>query len=416
MWSYPRLRFALTLFCLGTIMLHLAVFWPARHNALAGWPDFSIFYTAGLMLRRGQGQALYSDDLQRQTQKGFIPGVLARRGPLPYNHPPFEALLYVPLTHLSYRGAYLVSLVLNLLLVAWCICLVRPWLPALRSMFPRLLFLAPLAFFPVVYALMQGQDSVLLLTVYCLVYVAFRRMRDIGGGACLGLGLFKFHLVLPFAFILLLRRRWRPLSGFFLSALVELALSWKIVGWKELAHYPLYVWQVNRSQPAGVIIPDNMPNLRGLFDGWSGPSLFLQVALFASSSCLLLWASRQWEPGELRDVKGWNSGFSLALIATFLVGYHSYSHDMAILLLPALITLDGLLQQQHSRRQSTFLSLMLGLIFLSPLYLVLTLYLSHQNLFALVLLGFAACLVASSATAALSASDRDPESASVQVG
>src|SRR2546423_6016782 len=100
MWSYPRLRFALTLFCLGTIMLHLAVFWPARHNALAGWPDFSIFYTAGLMLRRGQGQALYSDDLQRQTQKGFIPEVLARRGPLPYNHPPFEALLYVPLTHL----------------------------------------------------------------------------------------------------------------------------------------------------------------------------------------------------------------------------------------------------------------------------------------------------------------------------
>jgi len=375
-------------------MLQWAVFWGARARAFSGWPDFSIFYAAGLTIRRGEGAVLYSDTVQRQLQQSFIPQTLAVRSPLPYNHPPFEALLYLPLTHASYAHAYLIWFLINIILLGACIYLVRPWLFTLATTFPRLLFVIPLAFFPVADSLLQGQDSIVLLTLYCLAYVVFLRRKETWAGVFLGLGLFKFHLVLPFAFLLLIKRRWRALTGIVISASMEAVISWAMVGGKELMYYPSYVWQINRKQLPGIIVPDTMPNLRGLIMGWGMSSVALQLVLIAASFLLLMWAAKSWAPGDLDKPEAWNAGFSVALVVTFLVGYHSYTHDMTILLLPVLITFDRLLKPEPPRRD-VLLLILLAVLF-SPLCLYMTLYVSHQTVFALVLLLFA-WAVASSA-------------------
>jgi hypothetical protein len=384
------------------IALHLTVFWMVREQAAAGLPDFSIFYTAGLILRRGQAHQLYDDAVQLQTQHEFRRTARGRVDLLPYNHPPFEAAPYVGLTRFPYLRAYELWFVANLLFLAAFVYLARLWVPELRSRFPALLFLAPLAFFPVAYALMQGQDSILLMLLYCLAYTALRRGQDARAGVYLGLGLFKFHLVLPFVLILLLRRRWRALSGVLLSAALDFGASLALVGWKELLYYPRYALKVNREQPAGVIVPENMPNLRGLFTGWTWSSAiepWLNVALVLVSLALVVWAAQRWRAGELIPVEDWNTGFSIAVMVTFLVGYHGYNQDMSILLLPGLITLDRLLASASSPGQSKWVTLFLGLMFFSPLTLVLTLRISHQNVLALVLMGLVASLALFSAAA-----------------
>ena len=91
MKDLPRLRFALYAFCMGMIVVHGLLFWIVRQQLLSGSSDFRIFYTAGLMLRRGEGHALYSERLQSQTQREFAPAAANQLGVLPYNHPPFEA-------------------------------------------------------------------------------------------------------------------------------------------------------------------------------------------------------------------------------------------------------------------------------------------------------------------------------------
>ena len=404
MSSRPKLRFVLTLFCLGMIALHAAIFWLARSRVLAGSPDFSIFYTAGLMVRRGQGPELYSDEAQAATWREFVPSAAVREHPLPFNHPPFEVFPFLVLTDLTYLRAYSLWFLVNLLLVGAAAHLMRPWLPVIGSEFRWLPIMGALAFFPVAYAMLQGQDSILLLLLYCLAYGALRREQDVRAGVYLGLGLFKFHLVLPFAFVLLVRRRWRALGGILLGTAVDLAVSLVMVGWKQLLYYPRYILQINHQQAAGVIVPENMPNLRGLFTGWNGlkpPSMWLELALATTSLALLVWASRHWRPEDLRDVEAWNNGFSIAMLATFLVGYHSYNHDMSILLLPTFITLDRVLGQERiwSGTRNRLVEVLLGLMFFSPLYLILTLYYSHENLFALVLLALAWCLSAAPATA-----------------
>jgi len=415
MFRRSRLRFALTSFCLGMILLNLAVFWLSFDQAVSGLPDFRIFYTAGLMLRRGQGHVLYSDDLQLKTQREFTTLPSGVTSLLPYNHPPFEAILYVPLTYLPYVQAYFLWILLNGLLLMTCIYVIRPWIPALTSEFPRLLFLVPLAFFPVAFALMEGQDSILLLAMYCAAYVAFRRKLELPAGIFLGLGLFKFHLVLPFAFVLLLHRRWRAIAGMAISGCCELALSWALVGWKELIAYPRYAWHVNRDQTARVIVPENMANLRGLFTGWANLIAlrpWLELLLLAASLCLLVWASRRWWPGESPDSDAWKTGFSITVIVTFLVGYHGYNQDLSIVLLPILITLDSMLRKD-AVVAGTALRVVLVLMFFTPIYLVLTLHYQHQNLFSLVLLAFAGCLAA---YAARNASGGSTQPATVSSG
>lgn len=396
MFHRRRLRFTLSAFCLGMVLLHLTIFWLARGEVANGLPDLRIFYTAGLMLRRGQAHSLYDNSVQLKTQAEFVTLRPGLDGPMPYNHPPFEAILYLPLTYLPFLHAYALWFLINGLLLALSLRVIRPWIPAIAARFPELLFVAPLAFFPVFYAFMQGQDSILLLALYCLAYAAFRRERDLQAGIWLGLGLFKFHLVLPFVFILLLCRRWRAIAGIVASGCCELAISWALVGWRELLYYPRFAWHVNRLQQMGVIVPTNMPNLRGLLTGWTtsvAARSRMELVLFAVSVGLLLWAARQWSPWNLTQPEHWNTGFSVAVVTTYLVGYHGYNTDLSMVLLPIVVTFNRLLQSDSSRINNA-LRIIVAIFFFSPAYLLLTLVLDKQRLFALVLLAFIFCLAA----------------------
>jgi hypothetical protein len=76
-----------------------------------------------------------------------------------------------------------------------------------------------------------------------------------------------------------------------------------------------------------------------------------------------------------------------------LVGYHGYTQDMSILLLPLLLLFDQLLSGRVAERGwGHDLEICLLLMFFSPIYMVLALHYQHLNLFALVLLALARSL------------------------
>lgn len=231
----------LALYFCAMIVLHGDVLWHARRSIPQGLPDFSIFYTAGRILRDRQGSRLYDDALQESVQRSFSPLAVQRRGViLPYNHPPFEALLFVPLAHLPYVTAYLTWFLVNAGLLCSIPFLLRRRLTTLGNAPLYLWLLASLAFFPIFIALIQGQDSILLLFLYCLTYASVGRRSEFSVGGWLALGLYKYHLVAPF--VLPLWRRKRLIAAF-LSVAVSLGLiSLAITGWQGLLGYPRYVW------------------------------------------------------------------------------------------------------------------------------------------------------------------------------
>ena len=223
------IRPILRAFLAATIVLHAWMFFSLRRQIVTGYPDFTIFYTAGKCVNEGRGRQLYDLETQFAFQRSFAPEVKHRENALPFNHPPFEALLFVPLAGLPYVTAYLVWAVFNIALILGFWTLLRPRLPSLHNFLPALPLLAMFAFFPVIMALLQGQDSILLLFLYGLAFSSLAAGRAFVAGLCLGLALFKFQLVLPFVVVLLVRRQWKAVAGFSLTAFVLLLVSAAVV-------------------------------------------------------------------------------------------------------------------------------------------------------------------------------------------
>src|SRR6476646_570398 len=129
-------------FLTAMIVLHAWMFFRLRREIATGYPDFTIFYTAGKCLVQGRGRQLYDPETQFAIQREFASEVKQRENALPFNHPPFEALLFAPLARLPYVAAYLVWAVVNIALVLGFWNLLRPRLPSLHGLLPALPLLA----------------------------------------------------------------------------------------------------------------------------------------------------------------------------------------------------------------------------------------------------------------------------------
>ncbi|HLK33659.1 MAG TPA: glycosyltransferase family 87 protein, partial [Terriglobales bacterium] len=284
-----RLRILIVLGLAGMLAMQGWLFFSLRHQIEQGYPDFTIFYTAGKCLRQGKGRLLYDTSTQMELQRSFASGVQHRAGPLPYNHPPFEALLFAPLAAFPYPAAYYTWLGVNVLLLAAYYLLIRSFLPALHRFSPAMPVLATIAFFPVYATLLQGQDSILLLLLCTLAYLALRKGREFGAGVFLGLGLFRPQLALPLFAVLVLRKRWRAIAGFAATGGALLLVSAATVGWKSLFAYPQYVLRLNANLAASGIYPRDMPNLRGmLFSLMGSDSNLAQWLTILASAALVV--------------------------------------------------------------------------------------------------------------------------------
>jgi hypothetical protein len=229
--------------------------------------------------------------------------------------------------------------------------------------------------------LLQGQDSILLLLLVTLTFVALKRGADFRAGCWLGLGLFRFHMVLPLVFILLLHKKHKTLLGFVLVALALGIISVAIVGWEGALHYPGYVWHLESIMGRGSIVAADMPNLRGLVSTvLTAPSskLIADIGIALLSAALLFFASSNWRLASTETV--FDLGFSLALVVTVLVSYHALDYDLS-LLFPAVLLLINHLQNAEPPHDWLRVSLFgpIFILFLSPLHIVV-LFLRYGHL------------------------------------
>lgn len=375
----------------ATILLHGNVLWRARRSIPEGLPDFSGDYTAGRILLEGHGSRLYDDVLQESIQRSFSPRAVQKRGTiLPYIHLPFEALLYAPLAHFSYLTAYAIWMGVNLVLLSSIPFLLRRRLAVLGKAPLYLWLLACFAFFPIFIALIQGQDSILLLFLYCLAWRSLEHGSEFVSGSWLALGLYKYQLVVPF-FLMWWRRQRMVVAFLFVAVLLGL-VSGAITGWSSLLSYPRYVWGTEHDLKYGFNnLPGLTTNLRGLISGMvpaAYPGIEAGLIVFFSAIVLLLMLhSAAGSSSDGREVR--RALFALGLVGTVLLSYHLYVHDLSLLFLAIVLILELLLSNPLlSKGMKATLQVSIALLFCSPLYLVLTLRYGQLRLLTIVLLVF----------------------------
>lgn len=387
-----------TLYLVSMIFLHCFVMFKSWGGIRIGLPDFSIFYTAGRILHDGHSSELYDNGVQEAVQRSFSPTGVERRGSiLPYNHPPFEALLFVPLVRFSYLTAYGIWFGVNVCLLLIMAFVLRKYFVNLGKVPVYLWILACFAFYPIFAALMQGQDSILVLFCYGMAYAAFRKESEFRAGCWLGLGLCKFHLIIPFVFPLLLLWRKRFLAGFASVALISAVIGLATVGWRGLLRYPRYVWESEHNQSyLWNVSLGNTANLRGLIKSLLPGTIPWMTAalLFMCSGVLLVGVAYAWRKAQTAGFTSRELTFALNLLATVLVSYHLYIHDLSLIFLALLLIGEAVVsaRSMNARLRRTVL-VCIAILFCSPVYLVLVLQYKQLELIAVVLLVLFAALL-----------------------
>ena len=279
------------------------------------------------------------------------------------------------LARLAYTKAYLLWGAINVLL--WIVFqhVLRPY--AQRPQHPYHYFFLCSLFFPLWAALIQGQTSVLLLALFALTFAYARRGEDFKAGVFLGLGLFKYALVIPFALICLLRGKWRMMAGFAAAAFALGALSVIAVGPAGVQSYVKLMLDI-LSHPENPLYADikplGMPTVTGFFAAlFTGRlALVYNNALGTTVSALLvLFTALRWRQDDL-GANGNNSGlmFAAALAASQVTAPYLYTHDMTLMLTPTLLVLGSSQWSRASTERRVLLAVIL-ILYTPPLYVAI---------------------------------------------
>jgi hypothetical protein len=315
--------------------------------------DFCAFYTGARLYLQGPSR-VYDLTLQRATEQQLL-----GRDDIPFNHPPYELLLWLPLARLSFQTAFWLWRLAGLLLLAVASKL------AATALCPRLgapaIFLRALAFFPVPYCLWMGQDSVLLLAILAACAWLLARRMEWLAGAALGLALLKPQLVLPIAAVFLLMRRWRVVRGFLCSAFAVLTLSILMVGFAGMRQM-LTILLAGQTSAHMAIHPSMMPNLRGLLSLLLAGHSSSDTILVGAISISLLLAARATVQPQQPSARAFAGLICFAL----LVSFHLNLHDLALLLLPILLVMQDKMWSGENGWQVTVPVIVL---FCTPAYL-----------------------------------------------
>ena len=370
---------------------NLLLFLHFRENLKRGYSDFTVFYTAGTILRDGLGHQLYNNKVQYAVQNHFAGHIPLRNSSLPYIHPPFEAAIFLPLSGLPYQQAFAVWDMLNVAALFGVAVSLRRSVGVLRSIPPWKFAIAAIAFFPVFACLLEGQDSILQLLLCGLAFNALKRKSDLLAGCWLGLAAFKFQFILPIVLLLVIWRRRSVALGFLAVAILLVLASVGLVGLENSLQYPAYVLQIVQAPGLGGVPSELLPNLHGLATGWP---LFSSAAgsWLAAVISIMVFLFAAWKGGP--SPQPWPAHprqlelqFSLAIVVSGLIAWQTNLHDLSLLVLPLVLLADYCLDAKVQARGMGFALLLPVLpLFVSPLWMPLWVVSGKLNLMVIPLL------------------------------
>jgi glycosyl transferase family 87 len=328
-----KLRFTVIVVSSALFLIEIIALSPYVPAAVNGHAGFRRLYTAGYMARTGQGHSLcdYPTDRGLQNER-----VCRDDAQGVFDSPAYEALLFVPLSLLSYRVAYVAFFAVNLGLLGLSIRALRPSLEKLNNVWQWLPAAVFLCFFPVALVLVQGQDSIVLLTLMVASAVSFYRSRDINAGVFLGLTLFKFEFALLIALLFLLWRKWRIVAAFCATSAAVTVISLLLAGVAGLRSCARGLF--SGSPPVageGMNIVGSasaMPNLWCLFHTLARSYVSMGKVDAVVAACLILllaWAATR------------TANFALAILVAVLISSHGTIYDSVLLVIPIAMVLDA---------------------------------------------------------------------------
>lgn len=322
-------------------------------------PDFAAFYTGGTLFRNGESAQLY--DFARQSELQQQLGIVAGKNALSaWVHPAHYAVFMAPFSALSPRTAYAIYAILMFACFALGIVSLRRVVPFLNTRSGVWISILALFSSPVYFSISAGQNTGLVFLLHCAILVSLAQKRDFQAGVFCALGLIKPHLFLFLLPLFIVANRTRALLGFAVVAIATIAFDLAVFGtdvfarnWAAL-QTPLYRNEEIIQAPRmfswqsfwKLLIGDNI--IASIL-GWS-------CALFVFAILCVWWRKTAREnssatrkplsqQGEIEKTTSNDLVllYAISVCAIVVVAPHLPVYDLGLLVLPALILLNRVL-------------------------------------------------------------------------
>ncbi|MEZ5176193.1 MAG: glycosyltransferase family 87 protein [Acidimicrobiia bacterium] len=213
----------------ATAALGVALVGSGGERAYGG--DFPSFYAAGSIVLDGNGDQLYEPTVQQAAQADLLPDGRF----LYFAYPPFTAAAYATMAWLPYGAAFVLHTVLAIAALVAAVVAFRPLARGLLDGPTRLGIAVgvALATYPVVRAVLGGQNATFTLLLFVLVARFDSQDRPTAAGLAAAAMLYKPQFGILVLVVLLVGRRWRSVataaaasSGLFAVGAVVSGVGW----------------------------------------------------------------------------------------------------------------------------------------------------------------------------------------------
>lgn len=349
--------------CIGVLLVPMGIVLALRLLHVPSC-DFVYFYGIGRLFRTHSPENLYNLSLQLRTFNDIAPPPQGGTyGPSPY--PPFVAQFFSLFTHLSFRLAYLLWLLISLALYLKGAFLIAKFAFPARKLERSLTYCFALAFPPfILHTLVNGQLASVAFCFVCMAFILEQRRRPVFSGLALSVLAYKPTLLLLLLPMLVITRRFKALLGF-LAGLTLLCLEamlaagprvWAVYlhflsAFKQLSvrdeHIGLRHWQFIDLNSLSHAIPDGRTPIA---------LAVLSAAAIAILACMgyFLWTSKSADPPA--QTLAW----AVVLTWTLLLNVYVPTYDSVLVVISLILTLGALreLEWTNAERWVLLISLL----------------------------------------------------------
>ncbi len=309
-------------------------------NAGAGnFPDFLIFYNVGKMVLSGEHYNIYDPAAQLK----FFNEAMA---PLHSNEvffcqsPPFFFVAMSVLARLPYVVAFKLWQIASVVAATASLWLLARHRSGWNVWHFAMLICGAIVSFPGCIALLVGQTSWFILTLFALFYWSLSSRRQVICGIVIAISAIKLQY-LPFLIAIVFAcRRWRTLASFAVSMLVLLSISALVCGLDNVLMYPQLLFNAETAPNYAGVWPAFMVSLRGPLSVLLPPALALKLA---SLLTLVGAAGIAWIWLKARDADAATQDFAMAasVLVSLIASAHTHIYDCLLLCLPVVLTLKS---------------------------------------------------------------------------
>ncbi|MDP9238650.1 MAG: DUF2029 domain-containing protein [Chloroflexota bacterium] len=353
------LAVAATLAILGTVVAHVTT-----HASVS---DFLAYYTAGYLVRTGQGVHLYQPALIESTERLLYHGRIDQ--PAGYPLPLFAAWLFAPLSKLSFTTAYCLYMFMSTALLAGLLWALNRQLADVPRGERRLFMVCAALALPSLATIVFGQVDLIALSGLLAGYLLLRSERRVPAGFALCLVLIKPQLLVGVALFLVVKRDWRTIGALAALGVPLLIVPALLTGPATLLGNVREIAQHDSRGLAAAHL-GVMANWRGFIVSVTGSDKllywapgFVAIAVAATALGISRWRSTD-------GTMAFDRGYSLAVLLPLLVSPHVHTQNLIVGVLPAALFLRAYLGPTAPpglrRRAANATLLILSLLFVLP--------------------------------------------------